>query len=188
MAKSVVPEDVIVHRGVGADYVKRLGADTKDPASMRALIGKVATEDSYVSTSAGGKAAFDDKPVRLMVRVPEGHRAINAMPISRYPDERELLLDRNTSWVVHDVYESGGKWHMEVEVVPTGWQPGADWRPDPAGDAATGYAPGAEWGIPSAPAPSVSNVDFGDLAGGLTAEDYADYADYLASGGDEEQL
>lgn len=190
MAKSTVPEDVIVHRGVGADYVQRLGADLGNPASMRSLIGKVATEDSYLSTSTGGKAAFDDKPVRLMMRVPKGHHAINAMPISKYPDERELLLDRNTSLLVHDAYEVDGKWHVEVEAVPTGFQPGPDWKPDPAGDAQTGYAPGAEWGIPSAGSGDSAPVGSVDSLpdDGMTDADYADYAAYLDSGGYEEDL
>ncbi|MER5420342.1 ADP-ribosyltransferase [Streptosporangium roseum] len=140
MAKSVVPEDVIVHRGVGADYVQRLGGNVKDPASMRALIGKVSGEDAYLSTSAGQQSALAHKDIQLMMRVPKGTHGINVMPISASPNERELLLDRGTNWVVHDVYQDKGRWFLEVEAVPADFKTGTDWKPSPAGNAGAGYA------------------------------------------------
>ncbi|MFN2636895.1 MAG: ADP-ribosyltransferase [Gemmatimonadaceae bacterium] len=157
MAKSVLPEDVIVHRGVGGDFAARLGANIKDPESMRAMIGKVSVEDSYLSTSAGQQAAFG-RDIQLMMRVPKGARAVNVMPISQSPNERELLLDRGMTWVVHDAYEAKGSWHVEVEAVPKGWQPGPDWKPSSAGDADSGYT-----AIPSADTDNVDDLYLQDM-------------------------
>lgn len=143
--KAKTPEAVIVHRGVGPDFLATLGAKTNDPASMQGLVGKTFTEQGYLSTSVGRRAAFP-KNIYLGIRVPEGHPAINVMPVSHFGDsEREILIDRNSRMVVHAVYErpinhgTDRAWFMEVEIVPPGWEPPPGWTPDPRGDLDQGY-------------------------------------------------
>lgn len=139
-AVSAAPEAVIVHRGVGSPAVEAMGGRLSDPASMQALVGRVYEEPGYLSTSIGSGPVFHDNPAFLMLRVPRGGRAINAMHVSEFGDaEREILLDRSSRIVIHAAYKHGNAWYIEAEVVPPGWTPGPDWAPDPYGDAWEGH-------------------------------------------------
>lgn len=139
IAKSTVPEDVIVHRGVDKDFAQFLGADVTDPASMEALVGKVSREDGYVSTSAGAQAHYK-LDIAVMMHVPKGHEALNLAPLNEWgEEERELLLARGTRMVFHAAYKRGSRWYLEAEVVPEGWQKPAGWTPDAYGDANANY-------------------------------------------------
>lgn len=138
-AKASLEEPLIVHRGAGAPLAESLGADLADPASMQALVGKVFQEPGYVSTSIGARAAFSGD-IYLMFRIPQGYQAMNAMHLSKYgTSEREILIRRDAHYVVHAAYQRGPAWYIEAEIVPDDWEPGADWAPDPYGDAWEGY-------------------------------------------------
>jgi hypothetical protein len=141
LSKSSLPESIIVHRGVGDGYIAHLGADPGKPETMEALVGRDFKEQAFMSTSVGATAAFDDEPVQLMMRVPKGHKAMNIMPLSREgEDEREVLLARNSRYVIHAAYKHGDTWHIEAEVVPADWKKPAGWAPNPYGDAHAGYS------------------------------------------------
>jgi minor capsid protein 2/ADP-ribosyltransferase exoenzyme len=137
--KSKLRESLIVHRGANGNLAERLGADINDAAKMHALVGKVFDEKGALSTSVGDNAAFDGE-IHLMIRVPEGHEALNVMPISREGEgEREILIRFDSRYVVHSVYQRNKVWHIEVEIVPDDWTPPPGWQPDPHGDADRGY-------------------------------------------------
>ncbi|MFJ2029437.1 phage minor capsid protein [Streptosporangium sp. NPDC087985] len=141
-AKSKLPEDVILHRGVGENFAKFLGASARRPDSMHALVGKDFPEDGYMSTSAGRNAAFQGE-IYLMIKAPRGTQALNLMRLSQYgEEEREILLDRGMRYVVHAAYHKDDRWFMELEIVPQNWTKPADWKPDPYGDANEGYLNG----------------------------------------------
>ncbi|GGO63182.1 phage minor capsid protein [Nonomuraea cavernae] len=143
MTRQSVPEPVIVHRGVKSDFTKANGVDLGSQEEMEGLVGRVLRDKAYMSTSVGRNAAFSDNPIALAVRVPAGHNALNVDGLTVNPGERELILRRNTTYIVHAVYKVNNKWFVEVEVVPDDWfdnGPPADWRPDPLGDVDTGYS------------------------------------------------
>ena len=139
-AKASLPESIIIHRGVGAGVAKSLGADFSDPASMQALVGKVFTEKGFTSASIGRKAAFNGQ-IYWMFRVPQGYSAMNVMPVSNYgTKEREIVVNRNARYIIHDVYRQGSAWYIEAEfIADDSWMPGPDWTADPYGDAWEGY-------------------------------------------------
>ncbi len=142
MTRQRVPEAVIVHRGVDSRYTAANGVNMDSPDEMYGLIGRVLRDKAYMSTSAGSRAAFSGMPVLLMLRVPSGHGAINVEGLTAHPGERELLLRRDTTYIVHSVYKVKGKWFIEAEVVPDEWfgdAPLDDWEPDAFGDAHRGY-------------------------------------------------
>ncbi|MFI6814439.1 phage minor capsid protein [Nonomuraea sp. NPDC050328] len=143
--KAKAPESIIVHRGVGAPFAKFLGADVTKPETMQGLVGQVFPELGFMSTSVGARAAFSGD-VYLVIRVPKGHSAMNVMPISAFEeDEREILVRRNSRYVVHAVYEGYDRtrgrdaWFMELEIVPDDWQKPDGWMPAALGDGNEGY-------------------------------------------------
>ncbi|MFF4989636.1 phage minor capsid protein [Streptosporangium saharense] len=138
MKQSLLPESVVVHRGVGDGYKHVLDVDITDEDALHGLVGQVRKESGYLSTSVGAKAAFGGK-FHLMLRVPAGYEAVNMIPLSHFPHERELMLRRDVHYVFHAVYKVNGVWHLEAEVVPDDWRPGPDWTPDPYGDAHAAY-------------------------------------------------
>lgn len=139
IARQSIPESVILHRGVGRGYADFHGVDIDSPIQMKGLVGRVINDDAYLSTSIGKSAAFAIKDIRMMIKVPKGHHALHVQEMSQYKSEREILLRRNTRYIVHAVYMKGGQWYMEVEVVPDDWTKPASWAPDPLNDADLGY-------------------------------------------------
>ncbi|MFI6788884.1 ADP-ribosyltransferase [Nonomuraea sp. NPDC050383] len=138
IAKSHLPSDVVLHRGVGKKFLEAVGVDTNSPADMEALEGAVITEPGYLSTSAGRRGGFDGD-VRVMLRVPKGYEALNMYPITKIIGEREILLRRGTSYIVRGVYRKDGHWYMEADVVPDGWTKPPDWDAQPSMDADLGW-------------------------------------------------
>ncbi|MDG4801712.1 ADP-ribosyltransferase [Micromonospora sp. WMMD980] len=121
-----VPEDLFVHRGsTFMEFELPGGGRTHSmpPPDPRELIGTVQVQHGYMSTSVGHRSAFSSKPVQLVIRVPKGHKAAWVMPISQFETEYEALLQRSTFTFVHDVYQSDGKWVVELEVLPDGVDP-----------------------------------------------------------------
>ncbi|WP_218128903.1 ADP-ribosyltransferase [Nonomuraea maritima] len=138
IAKSQLPSDVVLHRGVGKHFLEAVGVDINSPREMQQLRGHVITEPGYLSTSVGQRAGFDGD-VRLMLRAPKGHEAINMYPITNLIDEREILLRRGTSYIVRGVYRKNGQWYMEADVLPEGWSKPPDWDAPPSMDADLGW-------------------------------------------------
>ncbi len=124
---SPLPEAVIVHRGTGWGEFEFPGDGRQhsipppDPAS---LIGTVQVQRGYMSTSVGSGAAFSGQPVLLVIRLPAGHGVTWAEAYTNVPGENELLLARDTTSFVHDVYKNPqGKWVVELEVLPADLDP-----------------------------------------------------------------
>ncbi|WP_219470835.1 phage minor capsid protein [Nonomuraea rhizosphaerae] len=143
MTRQSVPEPVIVHRGVDDGFTKANGVDLGSDEEMEGMVGRVLRDKAYMSTSVGRQAAFHLNDIALAVRVPAGHPALNVEGLTSNPGERELLLRRGTTYVVHSVYKVNSQWYVEAEIVPDDWfdtGPPADWRPDPLGDIDTGYS------------------------------------------------
>ncbi|SDM31818.1 ADP-ribosyltransferase exoenzyme [Nonomuraea maritima] len=138
IAKSHLPTDVVLHRGVGNKFLEAIGVDINSLDDMEAMAGTVITEPGYLSTSVGRRAGFDGD-VRLMLRAPKGHEALNMYPITELIGEREILLRRGTSYIVRDVYRKNGQWYMEADVVPDGWIKPPDWDAPPSMDADLGW-------------------------------------------------
>ncbi|MER7078141.1 MULTISPECIES: phage minor capsid protein [Bacteria] len=138
-AKAELAESILAFRGSGPSILSTLGADINDPKSIAALVGSVHTDGGYLSTSIGSRAAFGGAVV-FAFRIPTGARAMNVMPISKFgTSEREILLNRGTRYVIHAAYQRRGTWYIECEVVPDGWNPPANWQPDPYNDVDKGY-------------------------------------------------
>lgn len=123
MRKSSIPEDVILHRGTGANSFtvngKQLGhADTH---RLVDLVGSVQKDYGYTSTSVGNEAAFMHQTVQIKFRAPAGTPAAYVQSFSNFGTEREVILARGTEYYVHAVYQQNGKWIMEAEIVPEGF-------------------------------------------------------------------
>ncbi|MEV0593269.1 ADP-ribosyltransferase [Nonomuraea cavernae] len=138
IGKSHLPSDMVLHRGVEEKFLEWLGVDIKSPDEMKRLRGRVITEPGYLSTSVGRRAGFDGD-LRVMLRAPKGHEALNMYPITKLIGEREILLRRGTSYIVRGVYRKDGHWYMEADVVPEGWTKPPDWDAPPSMDADLGW-------------------------------------------------
>ncbi|KOX11979.1 ADP-ribosyltransferase [Nocardiopsis sp. NRRL B-16309] len=163
LTETPLPVPLIVHKGADSGFTDRLGIDLNDPATLTGLVGTVHTEPSYISTSLGSRTPYD-RPLYFMFRVPQGFPGLNAAPLSHASGERGILIPRNSSFVVHGVYQRPGRraedgpveplWFVEAEFVPDGWRPPEGWRPSPAMDADAGYRE-----HPAPPLPGVLGPD-----------------------------
>ncbi|GAB1641756.1 ADP-ribosyltransferase [Krasilnikovia sp. MM14-A1259] len=138
---SPMPADVIVHRGTGFDefaFPNHGRTAYLPPPDPRELIGTVQTQAGYMSTSVGHRSAFFSKPVQMIIRLPAGHGGAYVNPYSQFKGEYEMLVQRQTSVFIHDVYQNAasGKWFVEAEVLPMDTDPalfeGLEPHPTPA--------------------------------------------------------
>lgn len=118
-----IPEDVILHRGTSMDAFKINGQTMGSGSDLSNLIGSVQVDHAYMSTSVGNSAAFSGNPVQLKIRAPAGTPGSYVQMFSNYTHERELILARGTHMYVHNAYQKNGKWFLEVEVVPSDFDP-----------------------------------------------------------------
>lgn len=124
LSRSQLPETLILHRAVNANAFKidgevLTGELTKE--RLRELRKSVQTEHAYMSTSIGATAPFS-KDFHLHITVPKGTNAVNMMEISRYPDEREILLRRGLSYQITEITPSTDprwKYDIQAEIVPS---------------------------------------------------------------------
>ncbi|MBC6458639.1 ADP-ribosyltransferase [Actinomadura sp. HBU206391] len=115
-----LPEGMRAKRGLtslGITVYKNY--DGKDP---RSLIGSECTELGYTSTSLGETVVPTTQyPVNYVLHldIPNGHPGLWMGPRSFYPEQRELLLPRGTSYKITDaVANADGTWNLYATVRP----------------------------------------------------------------------
>lgn len=120
------PSDFVVHRGTDKSELMLEGrsAEGLHAADMLKLRGTVQRQKGFMSTRIGGsESAFGYKPVKIVFRIPQGHPILNAQPISKFENEREILVGRDTEYFIHDIYYDGTSWRVEAEILPPGVRP-----------------------------------------------------------------
>lgn len=119
-----IPETITLARGTRWQEFKALGI-TGQNDNLEKLLGKTYVNDSYTSTSVGGKAAMDYMPVQMTLTVPAGMKGVHMAgdasyngALSSLPSENEFLLPRGTKYKITDVFKNDeGEWEIEVEVL-----------------------------------------------------------------------
>ena len=83
MRKSKIQHDIIVYRNLDLDIYS--GFEIND----------LITEEQFISTSVTRGAALN-KMYRILIYVPEGSKGAYIEGLSKFPKQRELLLDKDT--------------------------------------------------------------------------------------------
>lgn len=83
LQKNIVKHDVVAYRNLDIDLYSDF--DVND----------LITEGQFISTSVSQRAALN-KPYKIIIYVPKGSRGAYIEKVSKYPKQRELLLDKNT--------------------------------------------------------------------------------------------
>jgi len=112
-------EPILVQRGTGFEQFETLGIQgTQDAPALWGLAGKTLLDPGFLSTSAGGRAAFGGKPCILEVECPVGTPMAYVAPISNYPHENEMLLQAGMKYKVLNVRKnSNGQYVVRMRVV-----------------------------------------------------------------------
>ncbi|MEV3965675.1 ADP-ribosyltransferase [Nocardia sp. NPDC050193] len=86
------------------------------------LIGTVQTDRGFASCSLGGEIVVVRNvpfPHQLELDVPAGAHALWMGPASAFPDQRELILARDTSYFISDIDGSAREgFTIHAEVLP----------------------------------------------------------------------
>ena len=112
-----IKTDMILHRGTTLPALP--------PGGVRALEGAVLVDGGFMSTSAGGTAAFGGE-ASMVIKATAGTRGSYVKPISLFPGENEVVLDRGQHLYVHKVYQQGSRWILEMETVSPEWAAARD--------------------------------------------------------------
>jgi hypothetical protein len=112
MKREKVPEDIVTSRSVGlsvfgGDPTKYLGKTFKDDGFM-----SVSVADQPIGSFGGGQAV-------LTIEVPKGTPGYYLNGVTKFPEEKELLLARGTELAISKVEKDDkGVWRILAQVVP----------------------------------------------------------------------
>jgi hypothetical protein len=111
-------EPIMVRRGSGADQFKVLGVNRGQTHLLWGITGKTFKDEGFLSTSAGGQAAFGGE-VRLEIECPVGTPMAYVAPISKFPHENEMLLQAGLEYKILNVRKEGHQFVVRMRV--TNW-------------------------------------------------------------------
>lgn len=103
-----IPQDVTLRRGVGREAFP--GGVPK--------VGDAYTDKAFMSTSFGDRAAFSSKPYLLVIDAPAGTMARPLHQLSSFGRENEILLNRNSKFVVTGVQSTSSQTTVYMRAVP----------------------------------------------------------------------
>ena len=109
-------EPVLLKRGTGASQFSNLGLGNGDGPLTFGLTGKTFKDEGFLSTSAGGSAAFGGECL-LEVECPVGTPMAYVAPISKFPGENEMLLQAGTEYKILNVRRENGQYVIRMRVV-----------------------------------------------------------------------
>lgn len=109
-------EAILVKRGTGLNQFRELGLERGSGNLTWGLTGRTFRDEGFVSTSAGGRAAFSGE-ARLEIECPVGTPMAYVAPISRYPSENEMLLQAGMEYKILNVRKEGSTFVVRMRVV-----------------------------------------------------------------------
>jgi hypothetical protein len=107
-----VTRNFLVHRGT--NYTQ-FGVHSFE--ELVRMVGMDVTDEGFVSTSVGGRAAFSSNNVIMEIEVPKGAKAAYLKPISNFPSENELLLAPGTRFRILQVKKVGHQTQVRLRVI-----------------------------------------------------------------------
>lgn len=99
--KGVIPCDVICYRNMDTNPYSNLA------------VGDIFVEEQFVSTSVVESRALQKK-CKLVICVPKGSKAAYIESVSKFPTQREVLIDKGSIYRVISKKED----IIELEVIP----------------------------------------------------------------------
>ena len=101
-----VKEDCVVYRGMGDAYAFSAWTNIPvdklaDKSVQQSLIGSRLVEKAFMSTGVNSGSAWSG--IRLKVYVPAGSKGMYVDPISAFSGEKELLIQRNSTFEIKDI-------------------------------------------------------------------------------------
>lgn len=109
-------EPILVKRGTGLNQFTSLGVGSSDASLIWGITGKTFKDEGFLSTSAGGRAAFGGAAL-LEIECPVGTPMAYVDPISAYPGENEMLLQAGMEYKVLNVRKQDGTFVVRLRVV-----------------------------------------------------------------------
>lgn len=103
-----LPHDVTLRRGVGIDTF---------PGGVIPEVGSSFVDRGFMSTSFGEQAAFS-REVNMIIEAPAGTKARPLHQLSSFRSENEILLDRNTKFVITGTQRVGSRTDVYMRAVP----------------------------------------------------------------------
>lgn len=110
-------EPILVQRGTGLDQFIDLEVSRGNGSSLWGITGKTFVDEGFLSTSAGGQAAFSGEAV-LEIECPIGTPMAYVAPISNFPNENEMLLQAGMEYKILNVRKDAtGRFVVRMRVV-----------------------------------------------------------------------
>lgn len=111
-------EPILVKRGTGANQFLSLGVKRGDTSLLWGLTGRSFRDEGFLSTSAGGRAAFGGECL-LEIECPVGTPMMYVDPFSKHQGENEMMLQAGMTYKVLQTRKEGKKFVIRMRV--TDW-------------------------------------------------------------------
>lgn len=120
--KKSVPlkEDIIVHRGTIIQSIK--GFEKENNISSAIILGlknQIITDTGFISTSKE-KPEIQGRNIIMNIRLPKEFKGaidIEQYALEKYKYQKEILLNRNTSFYVNSIELKDGKYYFDMEAL-----------------------------------------------------------------------
>jgi hypothetical protein len=101
LARSSTPEDMVVTRDLTTERVGGHGSSLVDGLRNGTIEpGAVISYKGYSSTTASKSFRAEKEVLRIQILVPKGSKALPLQALSESPNEREILLPRNSKFKI----------------------------------------------------------------------------------------
>ena len=119
VARTPLPEDMILYRGCDIRQFKDLGIGPEDDLKMLTGANLVLEDYGIMSTTPVITAGFVPwKPIVLVIRAEKGTNCSYIDPISSAKGEDEVILERGQKGIISGVEKIGEQYYVYMELLP----------------------------------------------------------------------
>lgn len=109
LEKSVTDETIYLKRGINKRAVDIIFGDDSWRKNENTLIGAAFTDKGFVSTSPFDEGGFNGDVV-MYIKAPKGTKGAYINDFAKFKDEKEFLLQNNTTFAVRNVVKETNRW------------------------------------------------------------------------------
>ena len=119
LSRTSLKNKLVVYRGIGEKGLKSLGIESKEKLLNGSFPIECNINHCYMSSTVNpGGRFFEQRPIILCIKLPEGTQACYLSSDPRLVGEGEFLIERDTQLIINNAEEINDKIYIYCEMKP----------------------------------------------------------------------